>query len=240
MFDVTTWTAHASREPQASFLKLLDQRWRQCPSLSDADCVWHQSPVHALVLVHADRATHRRRIRTQYFGEGTCELINEGHGFRPMSDLMPHDQYGPELLDVVHTGEESPLAAALVAAKADPNLAAVTVFNENQFVGVDSYLDHAATELRPEVHGAVIPFIALGKCDDSRAQEVQDLLHVNGYTSYRVQLASNAEDPLTLHRELALVMEDVLDAIAQIKADAGERILLSNPRWPVIMLCGSL
>ena len=240
MFDVTTWTAHATREPQSHLLSLMDERWQKCSSLTDADCVWHQSPVHALALVHADRATHRRRIRTRYFGEGTCGLIDEGHGFRPMSEIMPHDQYGPEALDITHTQDASPLAMAMVAAKADPNLAAVTVFTEEQFVGVDSYLDHSAAELQPEIHGAVVPFIAVGDCDSQRAGDMQDLLHVNGFTTYRVSLSPSDKDPLALHRELALVMEDVFDTISQIKADAAERILLSNPRWPVVMLCGEL
>lgn len=240
MFDVTTWTAHATREPQSSFLQLMDQRWRQCPSLSGGNCVWHKSPVHSLAVVHTDRAAHRRRLRTQYFGEGTCGLENEGHGFTPMSDLMPHDQYGPELINVVHTGDQSPLAAAMAAAKADPNLAAVSVFTEEQFVSVDTYLDHSATELQPEIHGAVIPFILLGDCDNQHAADVRDLLHVNGFTSYQVKLSHDAEDPIAMHREFALVMEDVFDSIAQIKADAAARILSSDPRWPIVMLCGAL
>lgn len=240
MFDVTTWTAHATREPLTKFLKQMDKRWRECPAVTSADCVWHQSPVHALALIHADRLTHNRRIRTQYFGAGTCALAEEGHGFRPMSDLKPHDPYGPELLDVVHTADESPLAVAMRAAKTDANLAAVTVVTEDQFVGVDSYLEHSAAELRPEIHGAVVPFMALGDCDDERAADVQDLLHVNGFTSYRVQLSQASEDPLALHRELAAVMEDVFDSIGEIKADAAARILTRDPRWPIVMLCGAL
>lgn len=240
MFDVTTWTAHATREPQSGFLQHIDQRWRQCPTLTDADCIWHTSAVHALALIHADRAAHRRRIRTRYFGAGTCALVEEGHGFRPMSDLIPHDPYGPELLDVVHTEDASPLAQAMVAAKSDPNLAAVTAFTEAQFVGVDSYMDHSAAELQPEIHGAVVPFAVLGDCDDKRIGDMQDLLHVSGFTTYQVQVTPHLNDPLAVHRELASVMEDVFDSIAGIKADAAERILLSNPRWPLVMLCGSL
>src|SRR5690554_6499707 len=167
----------------------MNRRWHKCPSLTGADCIWHKSPAHALALIHTDRATHRRRLRAQYFGEGTCALVGEGHGFRPMSDFMPHDQYGPELLDVVHTGDDSPLAAAMRAAKADPNLAAVAVFTEEQFLGIDSFVDHSAAHLQPEVHGAVIPFVAMGDCDDTRAGDVRDLLHVSGYTTYQVAVA---------------------------------------------------
>ena len=240
MFDVTTWTTHATREPQPTLLTAMDNRWKSGPGLTGTDCVWHTSQAHALALIHADRATHRRRIRAQYFGEGSCALANEGHGFRPMSDLMPHDQYGPELVDVVHTEDASPLAVAMKVAKSDPNLAAVTVFTEEQFVSVDSYADHSAAHLQPEVHGAVIPFMVMGACDEQRAGDVRDLLHVSGFTTYQIDVTQNPKDPLAMHLDLAMAMEDVFDSIGQIKADAAARILLSNPRWPVVMLCGEL
>ena len=239
MFDVTTWTAHATREPQREFLERIDTRWGECADLPCSECVWQASSVHSLALVHADRASHRRRLRTRYFAGGTCPLETEGHGFRPMSDLMPHDQYGPELLNMQHTGDDSPLAAAMSAAKSDPNLAAVAVFTEDQFTGVDSYLAHSATDLQPEIHGAVIPFVLLEDAEDQRADYVRDLLHVNGFICYEVNLTAHGADSIAMHRDLALVMEDVFDSIAGIKADAAARILLNDPRWPIIMLQGA-
>lgn len=240
MFDVTTWTAHATREPQPSFLERLDARWREHAALSGADCVWQTSALHSLALVHTDRATHRRRLRAHYFGAGTCALEDEGHGFTPMSDLMPHDQYGPELLRTQHTGKESPLAVAFDAAKADRNLAAVAVLTEDQFTGIDSYLDHSAASLQPEIHGAVIPFVLVEEQHEGHLRDVEDLLHVNGFSTYGVNLDTFAKDPIDGHRELAVVMEDVFDSIAGIKADAAARILLHDPRWPIVMLQGSL
>lgn len=237
MIDVTTWTAHATREPSAEFLASLDQRWRECTEDPAHECVWHSSRAHALALVHADRAAHRRRLRTQYIAHGTCALGRHDHGFSPMSDLIPHDQYGPELLDVIHTGKASPLAVALTTAKTDANLAVITVFTEQQFTSVDSYVDHAATHLQPEGHGAIVPFLHVkGDETDSDAEGRVDLLRANGYTNYTVDARNIDLDPSRTHRDLAAVMEDVFDQISQLKADAAASILTRDPLWPVVLL----
>ena len=237
MIDVTTWTAHASRVPSDDFLAGIDRRWRESLGDEPAACVWFNSPLHALVLAHADRATHRRRLRTLFVGHGECERESEGHGFSPMSELIPHDQYSPETIAARHTGSESPLAQALIAAKADPNLAAITVFTEEQFTSVDSYDAHSTSSLQPESHGVVVPFLyaSEGESEDD-AYEREDLLRANGFASYTVDVTAIEDDPAGTHRALAAVMEDVFDEIAQLKADAAARILTQDPLWPLVVM----
>lgn len=237
MIDVTTWTAHSTREPSEGFLAAMDEWWRESLAAPETSCIWTASPLHALALTHADRATHRRRLRTLFVGHGDCEMAGEGHGFTPMSDLIPHDQFGPETITVEHTGHESPLARALVAAKADSNLAVVTVFTEQQFTDVDMYEEHAASGLQPESHGVVIPFLyAAADESEDDAFEREDLLRANGFASYTVDVTTIDDDPIAAHRDLAVVMEDVFDEIAQLKADAAARILTQDPLWPLIVV----
>ncbi|MFW7413765.1 hypothetical protein [Demequina sp. SO4-18] len=237
MIDVSTWTAHASRVPSDDFLNGIDRRWRETLVQETGTCVWSHSPLHALVLAHADRATHRRRLRTLFVGHGECERGDDGHGFSPMSDLIPHDQYSPETIAARHTGVESPLAQAMIAAKRDPNLAAVTVFTEEQFTSVDSYDAHSTSSLQPESHGVVVPFLyaSEGESEDD-AYEREDLLRANGFASYTVDVTAIEDDPTGTHRALALVMEDVFDEISQLKADAAALILTQDPLWPLVVV----
>lgn len=164
-------------------------------------------------------------------------MEGQGHGFSPMSDLIPHDHYGPETIAAEHTGDESPLAHALVAAKADPNLAVVTVFTEEQFTAVDSYEAHSASSLQPESHGVVIPFLyASAEESEDEAYEREDLLRANGFASYTVDVTTIEANPIAAHRDLAVVMEDVFDEVSQLKADAAARILTQDPLWPLVIV----
>lgn len=235
MIDVTSWTAHASREPSEQFLTAIDRRWRESLAGKSSRCQWRTQRLHALVLVHVDRATHKRRLRSAFFAGGDCDAAN--HGFTPMSDLIPGDMYGPESLEAVHTGEESPLAAAILAAKQDPQLVATTVITESQFTDIDTFDDHSGSQLRPESHGAVVPFL-YAAADESLedAFEREDLLRANGFSTYTVDATTMGEDPVAMHRNLAALMEDVFDEIAQLKADAAARILSQDPLWPLVIV----
>ncbi|MFV0634340.1 hypothetical protein [Demequina sp.] len=245
MIDVTTWTVHATREPSPHFIAAMDRRWRdglQCaqehkdgPAHTASPCAWRQCPLHALALLHVDRAAHKRRLRTQYFGSGDCTAT--GHGFTPMSDLIPGDMYGPESLEVAHTGSRSPLAAAIEAAKSDPGLLAVTVITESQFVDIDTFDEHSGQLLRPAMHGAVLPFVyASADETEDDAWEREDLLRANGYSTYTLDATVMGEDPHAAHSNLAILMEDVLDEIAHLKVDASARIVSHASLWPLIVV----
>src|SRR5690606_12771027 len=120
-----------------------------------------------------------------------------------------------ETVAVEHTGDESPLAHALKAAKASPHLVAVTVFTEDQFTDVDSYDAHSTSSLQPESHGMILPFMYVceGESEDD-ALEREDLLRANGFASYTVDVTTIGTDPLAAHRDLAVVLEDVFDEVA--------------------------
>ena len=235
MIDVTTWTVHATREPADHFLRAMDRRWRDGLVSPATPCAWGEDRLHGLALLHLDRAAHKRRLRTRYFAAGECDVTD--HGFTPMSDLVPDDMYGPEPIDAVHTGDASPLAAALTAVKEDPTLVASAVITESQFVSVDSYDEHSGAHLRPESHGVVVPFLyADGDESTDDAFEREDLLRANGYATYTVDASVLGDDPVAVHRALAGVMEDVLDEVAHLKADAAARILTQDPLWPLIVV----
>ncbi|GIG54761.1 hypothetical protein [Demequina activiva] len=235
MIDVTTWTAHATREPSEQFLTAIDRKWRERLATTSRTCPWRSQLLHSLVLLHVDRATHKRRLRTHYFAAGECGA--KDHGFTPMSALIPGDMYGPESLHAFHTGEHSALAAAIVAAKQDPHLVATTVITEPQFTAIDTFDDHSGAQLRPESHGAVVPFLYAAAGEDVEdAFEREDLLRANGYSTYTVDATTMGEDPIALHRNLAALMEDVFDEIAQLKADGAARILSRDPLWPLVIV----
>jgi len=235
LIDVTTWTAHASREPSEQFLAAMDRRWRdglECPATR---CEWSVGRLHSLALLHLDRAAHKRRLRAIYVTAGMCD---EGdHGFTPMSDLVPGDMYGPEAVRVVHTGDASPLAAAIAAAKDDPYTVAATVITEAQFVSVDTYDDHSASLLNPATHGAVIPFI-YAPADESAddAYDREDLLRANGFSTYTIDVSALGDDPIDAHRHLAGLLEDVFDEIAHLKADSAGRVMSVSPLWPMVVV----
>ena len=235
VIDVTTWTAHATREPAEHFLAAIDRSWREILAASAGGCAWRSQRLHALVMLHVDRATHKRRLRPTFFSAGDCSVTD--HGFTPMSDIIAADAYGPELLRVVHTGDESPLAAAIVAAKADQQVVAATVITESQFIDIDTFDEHSGSQLRPESHGAVVPFLYAAPNEDIEdAFEREDLLRANGYSTYTVDATTMGDDPIAMHRNLAALMEDVFDEIALLKADAAARILSQDPLWPLVIV----
>jgi hypothetical protein len=233
VIDVTTWTAHARREPSEQFLTAMDRRWRDGLAKRATTCAWNGQRLHSLVLLHVDRAAHKRRLRSAYFTTGDCAATD--HGFTPMSDLIPGDMYGPESVLAHHTGAESSLAAAIVAAKTDPQLVATTVITEQQFTAIDTFDEHSGSQLRPESHGAVVPFV-YAAADESAddAFEREDLLRANGFSTYTIDVTTMGDDPIAVHRNLAALMEDVFDEIAHLKADAAAHILSHDPLWPLV------
>ncbi|WP_144018914.1 hypothetical protein [Demequina sp. NBRC 110056] len=232
---MTTWTVHATREPADTFLTAMDRRWRDGLASPSTACAWGQCRLHALVLLHLDRAVHKRRLRTRYFAAGACDA--DSHGFTPMSDLIPGDMYGPECLEVTHTGDASPLAAAIAAAKDDRHLLATAVITEAQFVAIDTFDDHSGALLRPGSHGAVVPFVyAASEETEDDAWEREDLLRANGYSTYTVDASAMGDDPVAVHRNLAALMEDVLDEIAHLKADAEAHVAPHGALWPLIVV----
>lgn len=67
-------------------------------------------------------------------------------------------------------------------------------------------------------------------------EELLQLMRGYGHTPYLVSGGFDGEDPLEVHRRFALTLDQVLNQIAQIKADAASGALNARPAWPMIVL----
>jgi phosphoketolase len=93
---------------------------------------------------------------------------------------------------------------------------------------------HTSRLLDPRDSGVVIPFMIVpGGQTGQDAQDREDVVRASGFTSYTFEC--DWEDfTLEDHTRLALLMEDVLDDIIQIKADGEARISTYQPLWPLV------
>ncbi len=67
-------------------------------------------------------------------------------------------------------------------------------------------------------------------------EELLQLMRGYGHTPYLVSGGFDGEDPLEVHRRFAHTLDQVLNQIAQIKADAASGALNARPAWPMIVL----
>lgn len=240
MTDVTSWVTHATREPGDDMLESLHQHWSRSVQRAahEASCPWLASGVHGFALAHVDRATHKRRLPTLHLAAGTCDVGD--HGPTPMSAVVPTDMFAPQQLRVEHTGELSPLAVAIDTVKAHPTLLATCVITEQQFTDVQKCDQHSSASIRPDSHGVVLPFMYVDRDSDTleAGTDREDLLRAHGFASYVLEADPGAVDILDIHRSMASLMEDLLDEIAQIKADAVARVLIQSPLWPMVVIRG--
>ena len=153
-----------------------------------------------------------------------------------MCDVVSFDDYGPESLQVTHTGGGSTLATAIARAANSPLETLVPVFTETEFMDADLFLQHQSGLLNPRDGGVVIPFMIV-PCDPSgqEADEREDVVRVSGFASYTFEC--NWRDfTVDDHARLALLMEDVLDEISYIKADAEGRVPTRETLWPLVQM----
>lgn len=244
MATTSSWVAHASREPNATMIRALHE-WiddsvrlaaatpGSCPFLGDA--------VFAGIVAHTDRALHKRRQSPTFLSSQPCGLHPlSAHGLRPMCDVVNHDEYGPEELLVEHTGGTSTLAEAIARATGIDRSALVPVFTEADFMDADLFHLHNSRLLSPRDSGVVIPFMIVPPRHSAEdTQDREAIIRASGFTSYTFE-CDWEHFSLEDHTSLALLMEDVLDEIVQIKADAEARVLSMPPLWPLVeMRAGS-
>ncbi len=248
MANVSNWVAHAPREPSAIFLKEIDAWWRRAAGETVEDitlappasaCLWRIGPLHTLAMIHVDRAAHKRRRRALYISREFCEET-DGHGNTPMSSIITGDPYGPEELLVEHSAPESSLVYALRRAQKDPNLLAVTPMTELEFSDPEYYHEHSSKQMKPLNGGVVVPFLCvptMGIESDSSnaAMDREDLLRAHGYATYLIDI-DFTNVTLDTHHDFAVLMDDILDEIAGIKADAQARVLSNDPLWPIVVM----
>lgn len=235
---ISSWVAHATREPATALLEGMNDWWLDMPVGQDplARCPWLSSPLHRLVLVHVDRAAHKRRHLPTFVCATTCNLTD--HGTSPVADMVRDDTYGTKPITISHVTEGSPLANAISLARGNESGLTVGVVSEPDFEDPEEFDAHRSILVNPARDGVALAVIhvamtAKETADDEAARE--DLLRATGYSMYQFDLRAG-DDPKVMHRKLAILLEDVFDEIVQIKADAAARILMNAPLWPALVL----
>lgn len=235
--STSSWIAHASREPGAAMLTGMHE-WVldavQMAAANSRGCTFLADEAHAAIVAHADRALHKRRHRPTFMVSGACSLpAHAGHGLRPMSALIADDEYGPEALLVEHTGSASALGEAIGRATSADRSALIPVLTESDFLNGDLFQVHQSRPLEVRDAGAVLPFVLVGTDPVADAEERETLIRAAGWASYTFECDWNSFT-LDDHTRLALLLEDVLDEIVQIKADIEARMLTAPPLWPLV------
>lgn len=236
--QISSWVAHAHREPGDALMQAMESWWSDAVphDPSAANCPWLSSPLHRLIAVHVDRAAHKRRHLPVFVSSQACGHAD--HGDAPMSAIVKDDNYGAHPMQVVHSAPVSALSYAISSAKDRDATLAVPLVTESQFEDADHFDEHRAALLSPLRDGVVLavihaPLNGKENLDDEIARE--DLLRAAGYAAYTLDL-SREEESKHLHKRTASLIEDIFDEIAQIKADAGARILMSEPLWPALVI----
>lgn len=237
---ISSWAAHAGREPADVVVNAVDGWWRTAREADtpEAMCRWRGDALHSLLLVHVDRAAHKRRHQPAYISKAACGLDPAAHGTTPMSDIIRDDSYGPQQVRIVHSDPESAVGHAIAMIKGAESTLAVALASEAEFDDPDFFDLHRASLIDPLRDGVTLAIIHVPAegpepADDAMARD--DLLRAAGYAAYEFEL-DGKDDDLTVHRMLAGLLEDIFDEIAGIKADAAARILSSNPLWPALVI----
>ncbi len=143
----------------------------------------------------------------------------------------------------IHEGGELgySLAHAYGAAFDNPDLLVACVIGDGEAeTGPLAASWHSNKFLNPARDGAVLPILhlngykisnptVLARLDDD---ELRLLLEGYGYTPYLVA----GHDPSTLHQALAATLDEVVDDIDRIQAEARTSGPTTRPRWPMIVL----
>ena len=153
----------------------------------------------------------------------------------------------PETPGSIHEGGELgyALSHAYGAVFDDPGLLAVAVVGDGEAeTGPLATSWHGNKFVDARQDGVVLPILHLNGYKIANPTllaripepELLSLMRGLGYTPHIVSGGFDDEDPLEVHRRFAIVLDRVLDHIAQIKADAAAGTLRTRPAWPMIIL----
>jgi len=237
---ISSWAAHAGREPADVVVSAMEEWWSSAREAHTPEgmCRWRGDALHSLVLVHVDRAAHKRRHQPTYVCKAPCGLPTEDHGLTPMSVIIRDDTYGPQDVRIVHSDPDSAIARAIAMVSGEESTLAVALASEDEFADHEFFDAHRASLVDPLRDGVMLAIIHVpldGPESKSDAMAREDLLRAAGYAAYTLDLDGNHDDR-AVHREFAGLLEDVFDEIAGIKADAAARILSSTPLWPALIV----
>jgi len=151
----------------------------------------------------------------------------------------------PETPGSIHEGGELgyALSHAYGAAFDNPDLLVAAVVGDGEAeTGPLATSWHSTKFVNPAQDGVVLPILhlngykianptVLARISD---EELDALMVGNGHKPYRFVAGFDDEDALSIHRRFAVLLDEVLDEIAAIKARAAEGDL-SRPIWPMII-----
>jgi len=153
----------------------------------------------------------------------------------------------PETPGSIHEGGELgySLSHAYGAAFDNPNLLVATVVGDGEAeTGPLATSWHSNKFIDPLRDGVVLPILHLNGYKIANPtvlaripeSELLELMRGYGHTPYLVSGGFDGEDPIEVHKRFATALDEVLNHIARIKADAAAGILEDRPAWPMIIL----
>jgi len=153
----------------------------------------------------------------------------------------------PQTPGSIHEGGELgyALSHAYGAAFDNPDLLVAAVVGDGEAeTGPLATAWHSNKFLNPKQDGVVLPILHLNGYKIANPtvlaripeSELLDLMRGYGYTPYIVSGGFDGEDPREVHKRMAATLDDILDRIAQIKAEADADELDGRPAWPMLIL----
>jgi xylulose-5-phosphate/fructose-6-phosphate phosphoketolase len=179
-----------------------------------------------------------------------AELSDAGmeHLFRQFSypgGIPSH--VSPDTPGSIHEGGELgySLSHAYGAAFDNPGLLVACVVGDGEAeTGALATAWHSNKFVNPAADGVVLPILHLNGYKIANPAvlaripeaELLDLMRGYGHEPFLVSGGFDGEDVREFHQRFAGVLDDVLDRIAAIKADAAAGTLVGRPAWPMIIL----
>lgn len=153
----------------------------------------------------------------------------------------------PQTPGSIHEGGELgyALSHAYGAAFDNPDLLVAAVVGDGEAeTGPLATAWHSNKFLNPKQDGVVLPILHLNGYKIANPtvlaripeSELLDLMRGYGYTPYIVSGGFDGEDPREVHKRMAATLDEILDQIAQIKAEADADELDGRPAWPMLIL----
>ncbi|WP_312295700.1 phosphoketolase family protein [Dermacoccus nishinomiyaensis] len=154
----------------------------------------------------------------------------------------------PETPGSIHEGGELgyALSHAYGAVFDNPELLAFTVIGDGEAeTGPLATSWHSNKFVNPVTDGVVLPVLHLNGYKIANPtvlarisyEELDALMRGYGHTPYVFEAGFDDEDPISIHRRFATLLDEVFDHIARIKAEAAEAGAenAERPRWPMIV-----
>jgi xylulose-5-phosphate/fructose-6-phosphate phosphoketolase len=149
----------------------------------------------------------------------------------------------PEVPGSIHEGGELgySLLHAYGAAFDNPDLIVTCIVGDGEAeTGALATSWHCNKFLNPAKDGAVLPILHLNGYKIANPtllaripeSELLELLSGYGYAPRVLE----GDDPRTMHREMAAVLDEAVDLIQSIQKDARQNGVKGRPRWPVLVL----